>query len=220
VSITLVVVLALRGAAAIAVLTTLVGGIPRVIQGALAVSLGLWSAVLVAPLAGLADGIPWELAARELVIGATLGILAAVPMLAVAGAGRLVDLAGTGRAQGPYATLFGVLAAAVFVGIDGHVAVIEAIVTSHQKIPALVTTRADVIGALGQLVPEAVRLAVPWLVTAAVVQLAVGAGTRLAARASANVPGAAAVPAALVMMTASLVATLAVAIAAVLRHAL
>ena len=140
--------------------------------------------------------------------------------LAIAAAGRLVDLAGTGRAQGPYATLFGVLAAAVFVGIDGHVAVIEAIVTSHQKIPALVTTRADVIGALGQLVPEAVRLAVPWLVTAAVVQLAAGAGTRLAARASANVPGAAVVPAALVMMTASLVATLAVAIAAVLRHAL
>jgi flagellar biosynthesis protein FliR len=221
VSITLVVVLALRGAAAIAILTTLVGGIPRVIQGALAVSLGLWSAVLVAPLAGqLVDGIPWELAARELVIGATLGILAAVPLLAIAAAGRLVDLAGTGRAQGPYAALFGVLAAAVFVGIDGHVAVIEAIVTSHQKIPALVTTRADVIGALGQLVPEAVRLAVPWLVTAAVVQLAAGAGTRLAARASANVPGAAAVPAALVMMTASLVATLAVAIAAVLRHSL
>jgi flagellar biosynthesis protein FliR len=221
VSIALVVVLALRGAAAIAILTTLVGGIPRVIQGALAVSLGLWSAVLVAPIAGpIADGIPWELAARELVIGATLGILAAVPLLAIAAAGRLVDLAGSGRAQGPYAALFGVLAAAVFVGIDGHVAVIEAIVTSHQKIPAFLTTRADVIGALGQLVPEAVRLAVPWLVTAAVVQLAAGAGTRLAARASANVPGATAVPAALVMMTASLVATLAVAMAAVLRHAL
>ena len=220
-SLTLVVVLALRGAAAIAILTTLVGGIPRVIQGALAVSLGVWSAVLVAPVVGpLGDAMPWELAARELVLGATLGILAAVPLLAIAAAGRFVDLAGTGRARGPYAALFGVLAAAVFVGIDGHVAVIEAIVTSHQKIPALATTRADVIGALGALVPEAVRLAVPWLVTAAVVQLAAGAGTRLAARASANVPGAVAVPAALVMMTASLVATLAVAIAAVLRHTL
>ena len=219
----LVVVLALRGAAAVAVLTTLVGGVPRAVQAALAAALGLWSALLVAPgsveqLAGAA--IPLELAARELVIGATLGIVAAVPLLAVAAAGRLVDLAGTGRAQGPYGALFGVLAAAVFVGIDGHVVVIEAIVTSHQKIPALATTRPDVLGALGALVPEAVRLAVPWLVTAAVVQLAAGAGTRLAARASASVPGAVAVPAALVMMTASLVATLAVAIAAVVRHTL
>jgi len=220
VSLTLVVVLALRGAAAVAIVTTLVGGIPRVVQAALAVSLGLWTAVLVAPVDATVVGIPWELAARELVIGATLGILAAVPLLAAATAGRLVDLAGTGRAQGPYSALFGVLAAAVFVGIDGHVAVVEAIATSHQNIPALVTTRADVLGALGQLVPAAVRLAVPWLVTAAVVQLAVGAGTRLATRASANIPGAAAVPAALVMMTASLVATLAIAIAALLRHTL
>jgi flagellar biosynthesis protein FliR len=221
VSPTLLVVLALRGAAAIAVLTTFVGGIPRVVQGALAVALGVWSAVLVAPLVGgPITGMPWELAARELVIGATLGILAAVPLLAIAAAGRIVDIANAGRAQGPYAALFGVLAAAVFVGIDGHVAVIEAIVTSHQKIPALLTTRSDVLAALGQLVPEAVRLAVPWLVTAAVVQFAAGVGTRVAARAGASVPGAVAVPAALVMMTASLVATLAIAMAAVLRHAL
>jgi len=46
---------------------------------------------------------------------------------AAAAAGRLVDLAGSGRAQGPYAALFGVLAAAVYVGIDGHVAMVEAI---------------------------------------------------------------------------------------------
>jgi hypothetical protein len=77
-----------------------------------------------------------------------------------------------------------------------------------------------VLAALNQLVPTAVRLAVPWLVTAAVIQLAVGAGTRVAGRASAHVPGAVAVPAALVMMTASLVATLAVAMAAVVRHTL
>jgi flagellar biosynthesis protein FliR len=215
----LIVVLALRGAAAVLVLTTFVGGIPRVVQGALAAAMGLWSALLVAPAAApLAGGIPWELAARELIIGATLGIVAAVPLLAAAAAGRIVDIAATGRAQGPYAALFGVLAAAVFVGIDGHVAVIEAIVTSHRDVPALAATRIDVVVALGALVPTAVRLAVPWLVTAAVVQVAAGAGTRLAGRASANVPGAVAVPAALVMMTASLVATLAVAIAAVIRH--
>jgi len=45
-------------------------------------------------------------------------------------------------------------------------------------------------------------------------------GVRVAARAAANVPGAVAVPASLVMMTASLVAMLAVAMAAVFRHTL
>jgi hypothetical protein len=75
--VTLVVVLALRGAAAVAIVTTLVGGIPRVVQAALAVSLGLWTALLVAPLDATVVGIPWLLAAHELVIGATLGILAA-----------------------------------------------------------------------------------------------------------------------------------------------
>ena len=219
-SATLIVVLALRGAAAIFVLTTLVGGVPRVVQGALAAAVGLWSALVIAGAATPITGIPWELAAHELVIGATLDIVAAVPLLAAAAAGRMIDIAATGRAQGPYAALFGVLAAAVFVGIDGHVAVIEAIVTSHRDVPALAASRIDVLAALGQLVPVAVRLAVPWLVTAAVVQVAAGAGTRLAGRASASVPGAVAVPAALVMMTASLVATLAVAIAAVLRHSL
>ena len=59
----------------------------------------------------------------------------------------------------------------------------------------------------------------PWLVTAAVVELAVGAGMRLAGRAGAHAPTAAAVPAALVMITATLVATLAVGIAVLVRGA-
>ncbi len=208
-------VLALRGAAAIAVLTTLVGGIPRIAQAALAVTIGLWSAVLVAPAHATFAG--WPFAIHELAIGAALGVLAAVPLLAAQTAGRLVDLASTSRAQGPYGLLFGVLAAAVFVGIDGHVAVVTAIVESHRSMPALAATRPGVLAALAGLVPAAIRLAVPWLVTAAVVQIAVGAGSRLAGRAIAHVPGAAAVPAALVMMTASLVATLAIAMAAVIR---
>ena len=41
--------LAVRGAVAIIVVTTLVGGVPRIVQAALAVTLGLWSALLVAP---------------------------------------------------------------------------------------------------------------------------------------------------------------------------
>jgi flagellar biosynthesis protein FliR len=213
-----VIVLGLRAVAAIVVLTTLVGGIPRIVQAALAVTLGAWSGLLLAPTHPIDPSL--AVAIHELAIGAALGVLAAVPLLAAAAAGRLVDIAASGRAQGPYGTLFGVLAAAVFVGIDGHVAVITAIVDSHDAIPSIAAARPGVLAAIAHLVPAAVRLAVPWLVTAAVVSIAVGVGMRLAGRAGAHAPAAAAVPAALVMMTASLVAVLAIAMAAIMRGAL
>lgn len=213
------VVLALRGVAAILVLTTLVGGVPRIVQLALAATLGVWSAAMVAATHAGALDASLPVAIHELAIGAALGILGAMPLLAAAAAGRLVDLAATGRAQGPYSLLFGILSAAVFVGVDGHVAVMRSIVESHQTIPALTTAQGSVLAVLGHLVPAAIRLAIPWLVTAAVVQIAVGVGTRVAGRAGSFAPAAAAVPAALVMMTASLVATLAIAMAAFVRGA-
>jgi flagellar biosynthesis protein FliR len=214
-----VAVLALRGFAAIVVLTTLVGGIPRVAQAALAVTLGLWSGLLVAGVHPIDVSV--AAAVHELAIGAALGVMGAVPLLAASMAGRLVDIAATGSAQGgPYGWLFGILAAAVFVGIDGHVAVITGIVDSHDATRSIVGAQPSVLAAIAQLIPAGIRLAVPWLVTAAVVQIAVGVGTRLAARAGAHAPAAAAVPAALVMMTASLVAMLAIAMAAVMRGAI
>lgn len=208
-----VVVAALRGAAAIAVLATLAGGIPRLVVIGLAVTFGLWSALAVPTI----PEVSWLVVARELVVGATLGLVAAVPLLAAATAGRLVDFANNPR-HGPYAALFGVLAAAVFVGIDGHVTVITAIADSHTVVP--VEVQPEIFAALGGLIAIAVKLAIPWLVTAAVVELAVGTGQRLAARTSIHAPAAAAVPAALTMMTAALVATLAVAIAAAIRGTL
>lgn len=195
--------LALRGAVAVGVLIALVGGIPWLVHAGLAVALGLWAALL-AP-ATQADSII-ALAAHEAVIGATLGVLAALPLVAARTAGRLVDLAG--RARGPYDAMFGVLAAAVFVGMDGHVAVIRAVATSYQTPP---TT--SVIEQLGRLIPTAVHLALPWLITAAVIELAAGVASRVGGRATMHAPYAAAAPAALVMMTAALVSTLAVAIA-------
>jgi len=210
-----IVVLGLRGFAAVLVLTVLVGGMPRIAQAALAITIGLWSAMLV--LGARPIDPTWQLALHELAIGAALGVMAAIPLLAAVAAGSLVDLAATGRAQGPYSLLFGVLAAAVFVGIDGHVAVVTAIVDSHTRIMAVSDTRLSVLGAIAQLVPAAVRLAVPWLVTAAVVQIAVGVGVRVASRAGVHAPAAAAVPAALAMMTAALVSTLAIAMVALMR---
>ena len=209
-------VLALRGAAAVLVLTTLAGGMPRLVQLGLAAVFGLWSALLVGT-PPPPDGLVW-MAARELVIGATLGLVAVVPLLAAATAGRLVDL--VGHARGPYAGLFGVLAAAVFVGIDGHVTVVTSIADSHRAMPALLGLQPRAVDAIAALIGSAVTLAIPWLVTAAVVEIAVGVGARLAGRAGAFVPGATAVPAALVMITATLVATLAVAIAALVRGTL
>jgi flagellar biosynthesis protein FliR len=211
-------ILSIRGFAAIIVLTTLVGGIPRIVQAALAVTLGLWSGLLLVGTHAIEASVP--AAIHELAIGAALGVLGAVPLLAASAAGRLVDIAAMGRAQGPHGAFFGVLAAAVFVGIDGHVAVITAIVDSHDSMTSILAAQPRVLTAVAQLLPAAIRLAVPWLVTAAVVHIAVGVGVRLAARAGAHVPAAAAVPAAIVMMTAALVATLAVAMAAIMRGAL
>jgi flagellar biosynthesis protein FliR len=208
-------VLALRGAAAVVVLSTLVGGLPRIVQAGLALAIGLWSAVIAGATVPVdALGL---VAARELVVGATIGVIAALPLVAAATAGRLVDRASGARTRGPYGALFGILAAAVFVGIDGHVAFVAAITSSFRDVPVVAATEPRVLASLARLVPAAVQLAIPWLVTAAVVEIAGGVAARVAGRAAAHMPIAAAAPAALVMMTASLVGTLAVAIAALLR---
>jgi flagellar biosynthetic protein FliR len=219
-------VLGLRAAAAIAVLTTLVGGVPRMVQAGLVATFGVWTGLMLGG-AGMGalpatTGDLVAVAVSEVAIGAALGVMAAVPLVAAQMAGRLVDIAASARAQGPYGALFGVLAAAVFVGVDGHVMVVASIVESHARVPAIGVVQPGVMHALGALVPAAVRLAVPWLVTAVVVQVAVGAGVRVAGRSGAHVGGAAgaAVPAAMVMMTATLVSLLTVGISTAIRDVL
>ncbi len=203
------------------VLTTLAGGIPSVVRLGLAAVFGLW-AMLAAGVA-LPDDVSWLLAARELVIGATLGIVAVVPLLAARLAGQLVDLVAVSAQargpRGPYTGVFGVLAAAVFVGIDGHVAFVTAIADSFATVPAVTEVQPRVMMALGGLIAAGVKLAVHWLVTAVVVELAIGAGSRVAGRTALHAPVSAAVPAALAMMTAALISMLAIAIAALVRTA-
>lgn len=211
--------LGMRGFAAIAVMTTLVGGVPRVAQAALAIGCGVWSALAVAGRVPVVEP-GWQLVMSELAIGAALGIVAAVPLLAARTAGRISDIAAAGRIGGPYEPLFGLLAGVVFVGIDGHVAAVTAIVESHRIAPFFALQRSEVVGAIARLVPAGIRLAIPWLVTAAVVQIAVGVGTRLAGRASAHVPSGSAVPAALVMMTATFVGTFSIAVVALVSGTL
>jgi flagellar biosynthesis protein FliR len=211
-------IFALRGAAAVAVLVAVVGGVPTVIRFALAAGLGVWSGLLaatgdvaVAPPVGAPALALVDAAAREIAIGAALGVAAAVPLAAVAAAGALVDTAARLR-RGPYGPLFAVVAAAVFVGIDGHVAMIAAVVESFRVVP-----QPSVAATIAHLLPIAARLAAPWLVTAAVVEIAAGAATRVAARAAAVAPLSAAVPAAVAMMTASLVGVFAIAVATAIR---
>ena len=212
-------VLALRGAAAVAVLLAVVGGLPRIVQVGLAVVVG-WSS---AALAGatvppeILDDALWLVAGHELLTGAALGVVAALPLLAAATAGRLVDFSGGARSRGPYAPLFSLLAAAVFVGIDGHVALISAVVSSFHDVPAQLTSQPRALAAVVALLPRAAQIAAPWLVTAAVVEIAAGVAVRVGGRAASHGPLGAATPAALVMMTATLVGTLAVAIAALVR---
>lgn len=208
---------ALRGAVAIGVLLVFAGGLPRIVQLGLAITFGLWSALVVAVPVPASVVELVTIAAREAVVGATLGIVAVMPLVAAATAGRLVDRAANDRA--PHAALFSLLAAAVFVGIDGHVAVLSAIVESHRDVPSLAAVQPRVLDAIGSLIGAAVGLAIPWLVTAAIVELAIGVGTRVAAGAAFALPGAVAVPAALVMISAALVSTLAIAIAALVRGA-
>jgi flagellar biosynthesis protein FliR len=213
------VILALRGAVAVAVLTTLVGGVPYVVRFALAAAFGAWAGVLaatgdvgaVAPVADAGALALVDAAGREIAIGATLGVAAALPLVAVAAAGALVDQAARLR-RGPYAPMFAVVAGAVFVGIDGHVATIAAIVDSFRVVP-----QPGIAATIGRLVPIAARLAAPWLITAAVVEIAAGAATRVASRAAAAAPLPAAVPAAIAMITASLVGVLAIAVATAIR---
>jgi flagellar biosynthesis protein FliR len=208
-------VLALRGTAAVGALVLLTGGLPRIVQVGLAAVAGVFSVAIAG--ATVPDDALWLIAGRELAIGTTLGLIAALPLIAAAMAGRLVDIAGGARSRGPYAPLFSVLAAAVFVGIDGHVAVVMAVASSFRDVPAVAVSEPRALATLAALVPLAAQIAAPWLVTAAVVEIAAGVAVRIAGRAALHGPIGAATPAALVMMTATLVGTLAVAIAAVVR---
>ncbi len=207
------VAVALRGATAVAIVSTIAGVVPRGVRIGLSVGVGLWTALVVGRSAVAPGRSPWLLAAHEVVIGAALGMSAAIPLLVASAAGRLVDAPAWDSRRGPHGALFAVLGAAVFVGVDGHVAVVAAIVDSHRSVSVLGESTPSLLSAVMTLFPAAISIAMPWLVAVAVVHLAIGVGVRVGARGAAFLPAAAAVPASLVMMTAALVSTAAIAIA-------
>jgi flagellar biosynthesis protein FliR len=193
----------------VAVLLALVGGVAGVTLIAVAVATGLWTALLVAGDTG-ATPTPLLLV-HEVAIGGALAISSAIPLVAARTAGLIVDRAASAR--GVYRRLLGVITGAVFFGVDGHVAVARAIVASHHAVPATADVQPRVIAALAALLPSAVALAVPWLVTAAIVAVALGVAERVAARTAAYVPTAAGAPVIVAIMSAALVAAFATALA-------
>jgi type III secretion protein T len=82
---------------------------------------------------------------RELLIGLVLGVALAVPVLAVRWAGELIGVAvGTPQdGESPYATLHGVLAAALFVTLGGHRLALAALARSLESAPLATLTLPD-----------------------------------------------------------------------------
>src|SRR5689334_4829802 len=109
-------VASLRPVAALTVLALLVTPLPRWLGAAVGVALGLFVATTVPAAAAAAAELAVVIAARELVVGAGLGLIAALPLVALGWSGAAIDV-GAGE---PGARAIVMLAgAAVFAGIGG-----------------------------------------------------------------------------------------------------
>jgi len=170
----------------------------------LAIGVGLSVAVLPAASAAAgplptSDTLLGLLVIQEALIGALLGLLAAIPFLALESAGRLVDSARGARMAevlaaptevrgsplGAFLLLFGI---ALFMTMDGHLLVIRAVGASYEILP--------VGGGLGPDVPQglarlalylgsrffgiALGIAAPVLAAAILTDLALGIAGRVA----------------------------------------
>lgn len=210
----------LRGAVAVAIFAALLPGIPRLAQLGTAVLLGVWSAIALSPASGAPLSVSSPelalVAAREIALGAALGVAAALPLAVAAVASGWVAGAAAAREQG---ALFSTLGAAVFLAVDGPAATLEAVAASHRAVPMLAAAPAAASAheVIAGLIGAAVRLALPWLATAAIVEVAVAVAARVAGRAAATWPLSAAVPAAHATISAALVATFATGVAALAR---
>jgi flagellar biosynthesis protein FliR len=171
-------VASLRPIAALTVIAVIAAPLPRWLGAVVGAALGLFVAAAL-PAAALPPHAPVDLAviARELAVGAALGIVAAAPLVALGWSARLVDVA----AGEPGArAIFLLVGAAVFVGVDGPALLAESIARSYTAVP-VATAPLGVVPAIAGLLATAARLAVPFVVGAAVIEVAVGAVGRAAA---------------------------------------
>ena len=133
------------------------------------------------------------LLAKEVVVGALLGFLAAMPFWAAEAAGRLVDDArGADGASAPLGDLALKLAIVIFFVVDGHLLFVRALAASYDAIPVVGLPPALAGGSLAELavaatahlVLAALGLAAPALAALLLADLALG----LVNRASPHVP--------------------------------
>lgn len=187
--------LALARVAPVVLIAPAVAALPltRVAQVALAVAV---AAVVASGLDGaLLRGAGWgeriALLGREAMIGAVLGMVAAVPLAGAAAAGAWASAAIDDDDGGTWSLFFPLLAAAVFFAVGGHLAVIAALGVSYRALPAGVAPSGglDVVVLAGaQLFAAGLALAAPLLVAALIAAIAAGMVERAAGASSALVP--------------------------------
>ena len=164
-------------------------------------------------------GLQAAMLARELALGAALGVTAAVPLVAGELVGAWLAAALGDGDDAPWASVTGLVAALVFFALGGHRAVIAAVVGSYRFLPpgAADASAMSVVDAGATLFAVAVTLAVPVLGAIAVAALVLGAVERAGGTAVALAPMAVLVRLAAVLALAALVFALAHGVAALVR---
>jgi flagellar biosynthetic protein FliR len=139
---------------------------------------------------------------REAAIGSVIALVAAAPVALAAAAGRLADSAAGLADDGPLTGFTRAAALVVFFGIGGHLAVARALVDSYQALPIgaapPLTALAGAAQAIAGLTAAGLWIAVPWLITAAIVELGAAAARRASGALTASAPLEAARPIAVI----------------------
>lgn len=120
---------------------------------------------------------------REVAIGTGLGLIAAIPLAAIALAGRWSAAAAAESGRGLLAVLVALVGALVYFGIGGHRALAMALGESYRVWPPLRPAGVgaeQIVGAVASLVATALAMALPMVIATAIAGLAVGVVERIA----------------------------------------
>ncbi len=189
--------LALARVAPLVLIAPALGGLPlpRVVQAALALVIALVVAGGLAPAAATLAAGGWGervlVLGREVLVGATLGVVAAVPLAAASAAGAWASAsAGDDVGVSAWSLFYPLAAAAVFFAVGGHLAVVGALGLSYRALPAGAgaaggmasgTISIDVLAVSGaQMIAAGAALAAPLVVAGMLAALMVGAVERAA----------------------------------------
>lgn len=221
-------VVALARVAPLVTVALALGGLPlpRIAQGALALVIALVVAGGLAPAAAVIAAASWGERAlvlgREVLVGATLGAVAGVPLAAAAAAGAWAAAAGDSddAGVGAWSWAFPLTAATVFFAVGGHLAVVAALGQSYRALPAgTVGAEANgdmlvvIAGSGARMIAAGVALAAPLMVAAMLASLLIGVIERAAGLPVALVPEVAVRRVLVVLVAAAAVFAIAMAIA-------